>query len=208
VTVRGRLALAAGTLGLLAALAGDARPASGAVDPALLAAVERGEGRVGIVEVARWLRAQRADLEIVDLRTRAAYADFHLPGSVNRALADVAALRPTVARTLVVYADPGPKAAQAWLVLRSLGHERVYYLERGVGDWLDGIVSPVLPDSASPAERAAWPAVTELSRYYGGLPSRGGPRPPGARLAWFEDPAGALTDAGEVHQARRRGCGF
>jgi rhodanese-related sulfurtransferase len=160
------------------------------------------------VDVARWLRAQRADLEIVDLRASSAYEDFHLPGAVNHTLAETVTLRPTGARTLVVYAEPGPKAAQAWLVLRSRGHERVYYLERGVGDWLDGIVGPVLPDSATAAEQAAWPALSELSRYFGGLPTRGGPRPLGARLAWFEDPAGVLTDAGKVQEARRRGCGF
>lgn len=205
-TTRSLLAAAAALLGLLAGAAGDPVPAGPST--AVAAAVDRSEGRVGVIELARWIRARRPDLLLVDLRPPEDFADFRLPGARNQGLPALVSEPPQRGRIVVVYAAPGPLAAQAWVLLKARGWARVFYLDAGVASWLDGILNPTLPDDATPAERARWPEVQELSRYFGGLPARGGPRPAHGHPAWFDDPTGGSTDRPSVDLTRRRGCGF
>jgi rhodanese-related sulfurtransferase len=205
--IRAALAGLALGLGLLAAVAGEPRPPAAAA-LAVAEAVERGEGKLHVLELARRIRAGSASLELVDLRAEAAFRRLQLPGAVRRSLPDLLEASPDARRILVVYAGPGPAAAQAWVLLRSRGHQRVYYLEDGVSAWLAGVMSPVLPADATPAERNAWPEVAELSRFFGGQPVTGGVRPTDGRLAWRDDPAGVGRDEPMVLRARRRGCGL
>ncbi len=206
--IRTGLGLAALGLGFLAALAGQPTP-PGRADPALAAAIGRGEGRLGIVELARWVRDRRAGLLIVDLRADSAYQDFHLPRAERMDLADLAALPPDGSRTIVVYGDAGPEAAQAWVLLRARGHRDAFYVPDAVAAWLAGVMHPVLPSDATPAERTLWPAVRELSQYFGGLPRAGGPRAELGPLAWTGAAAAPVADPKPMlDKARRQGCGF
>lgn len=198
-----RAALAVVALGLGALAAATAEPAD-RQRAALMAAA--GESRVDVLTVARWLRAREPGLILVEVGSAGEGGGPSLPGALHRTIADLDTMGVDRARRLVVYADTPALAAQAWLVLRLAGHLSVSYLDDGVRDWVDGVLSPVLPDSATADERAVWPVVAELSRYFGGLPSRGGPRPPGGRLAWFA-PAAALP-ADSRAPVRRVGCGF
>lgn len=206
--IRSVLAALALALGTLAAAVGDAAPGSRLLGQ-LAGAMERGEGRLGAIELARWVRSRRADLQVVDLRDEEAYGEYHLPGAIRQPLQLLLEAAPDRSRTLVAYAEPGPRAAQAWVLLRARGWPRVYYLGDGVGDWLAAVASPVLPADATPAELAAWPEVRDLSRYFGGMPRRG-PRPAGGVPAWLEDPAGTARSDGDrlLQGLRRRGCGF
>ncbi|MGE0555441.1 MAG: rhodanese-like domain-containing protein [Gemmatimonadales bacterium] len=202
-----RLALAALTLGLLAALAGQPRPAG--ISPALVEAIAQGEGRLSVVELARWIKSRRADLTLLDLQADEDFGAFHIPTAERVELAELERTGLDPARTIVLYGGAGPIPAQAWLLLRAKGFGRVYYLERGVSDWLEAIEHPVLPDEATEAELAAWPEIGELSRYFGGLPRRGGPRPTEGTPAWLDDPTGGRSaERAMVEKARRRGCGF
>jgi rhodanese-related sulfurtransferase len=206
--IRAGLGLAALGLGLLAALAGQPTP-PGRVGPALAAAIDRGEGRLGIVELARWLRDRRAGLLIVDLRGDSAYQDFHLPRAERMALTDLAGLPPDRSRTIVVYGDTGPEPAQAWVLLQARGVRDAFYVPDAVAAWLAGVMHPLLPSDATEAERALWPEVRELSQYFGGLPRAGGPRAEVGLLAWAGAAAAPVADVKVMlDKARRQGCGF
>jgi len=205
--IRSGLGLAALGLGLLAALAGQPTPPGGNA-VALAAAVGRGEGRLGIVELARWLRERRPGLRVVDLRADSAYLDFHLPRAERMTVIELVGLPPDASTTIVLYGDPGPEPAEAWVLLHARGIRSVYYVPDGVAAWMAGVQHPVLPTDATDAERALWPEVRALSQYFGGMPRAGGPRAELGPLAW----AGAAATRMEVRvmldKARRQGCGF
>lgn len=206
--IRAGLATAALGLGLLAALAGEPFPPVGA-SRALACAIEAGEGRLGIVELGRWLRARRAGLLVVDLRSDSAYRDFHLPTAERRDLAGIMDLASDRSRTIVLYGDAGPEPAQAWVLLRARGLGQVYYVEDAIRAWLGGIMGPVLPSDATPDELAAWPEVRALSRYFGGFPRQGGLRAEVGPLAWTGQAAApAESTRVMLSRARRQGCGF
>lgn len=184
-------------LGVGAAVAGTPAGPSAALDRSLPELVA--EDRVTALDVAAWLRARRDDLTVLDVRPADAdFEQFHLPRARH---VPVPGLRDTaLARTgtIVVYADGGDLAARAWVVLRAMGYEDVRVLPDGVREWLTDVLAPTLSEDASPAEREAFAAQADLSRYFGGLP----------RIV----PAGVSADttatAGLLRRASRRGCAF
>ena len=93
-----------------------------------------------------------------------------------------------------MYDDGGGEAVRSWLLLRRLGHPEVRILDRGVLGWIDGVVNPVLP-AGTPAQRARYERVAEVSRYFGGMPRIGDP--PDRADATAEDAVRLLS---------RRGC--
>jgi rhodanese-related sulfurtransferase len=150
-----RRALAAIALigGLLAAVPAP-RPK---VDVQRLAtAIERQEDHVTAIELARWLRDRKAGLRIVDLRTPAEFANYHLPRAENRSIELLTTMRFSDAETVVLISDGGAHAAQGWVLLEALGHRNVYFLRGGLQEWLDDVI------------RAKSAEGKELSRYFGG----------------------------------------
>lgn len=197
------LAGAAALAGALAPLAGSpsgqtgaaaARRAagSGAIDVAELARlVADQEDHVPAIELARWIRARRAGLRVIDVRTDAEFRIFHIPGAEHVALEALAQTRFGRDETIVLYSEVGVHGAQAWVFLRALGHRRVFFLRGGLHEWLDDVMSPTIAADAPPAALAAFAEIAELSRWFGGTPR------------WIEAAAPA-SDA--VRLARGRGC--
>jgi len=92
------------------------------------------------------LKAMLADgeeLRVLDVRSAEAFADLHIPGSVNVAPAQVAAWGEGVERNVRVccVADTWTQSAQSADVLVAQGHRRVYNLTPGLDEW-DGAVEP------------------------------------------------------------------
>jgi rhodanese-related sulfurtransferase len=163
--------------GALAPLVGSpfrGRRASVDVDQ-LAGLVDREEDHVAALELAAWIRARRPGLRILDVRSRAEYDAYHVPGAEHVPLAALPRTSFAPGDTIVVYSEAGVHGAQAWVFLRALGHHRVYFLRRGILEWLDEVMSPAPPPGASDAEAAR---IVELSRSFGGVP-----RPPAARSA-------------------------
>ena len=75
------LAIVAVVGGALAIVAGNpTRPARGNVDVTELARiVEHEEDHVTAVELARWIRDDKAGLRILDIRSDSEFDDFHIP---------------------------------------------------------------------------------------------------------------------------------
>lgn len=200
------LAGAAATLGALALLAGGAGATREGVDVTALAReVEAEADHVTARELAAWIRDGRQGLRIIDVREPAEFADYSIPTAENLSLTALtrAAIRPD--ETVVLYSEGGAHAAQGWFLLRARGVKRVYFLREGLYEWLTQVMNPVLPDGATPAERAAFHSAAELSRYFGGVPRAGG----GASVdadASAALPGTSTESAAAVHRVRRRGC--
>ena len=202
------LAIVLGTGALLSDRA--ARPGRGTADLAPhAAAVGSANTRVEPLELARWIRDRRPGLTVWDVRTEAAWEDFHVPGAALVPPGDILAVEaPPRFGTLVVYGADGAASAEAALLLRLDGLSDVRALDRGVLGWLDEVMMPIVPDSIPPENAEAWAAVAELAEYFGGHTHAESSVPPERwRLGAGERSPDAAV-ASVVRDARRRGCGF
>jgi rhodanese-related sulfurtransferase len=146
------LAAVAAVAGVLAAFAGT--PYRAKLDVQELAGiVEREEDHVTALELAAWLRGRKPGLRVIDVRTPAEFAAFHLPGAERMPLQTLVTARFAPAETLVLYSGGGAHAAQGWVFLRARGYRNVYFLRGGIAEWIAEVRQPVKP--------------TALTRYFG-----------------------------------------
>jgi rhodanese-related sulfurtransferase len=155
--------------------------------------------RVSALWLARVIRDGAEKLEVIDVRTAGAFAEFAVPEARNVPLASLETGNPSdleLNATIVLYADMDASAERAAALLRRRGASDVRVLRGGTQAWLDEVIRPALPSNASASERAAFRETAEVSRYFGGVPR--------------------IVEAGETaarepsHQRtpRRRGCGI
>jgi rhodanese-related sulfurtransferase len=192
---RGRiLAAVALVLAVLAALAGTSARGGTGLDAGRLAAeIEREDDHVTALELAQWIRDRKPGLRVLDVRSDSEFATYHIPSAERMPLTALASLAPRSGETLVLYSEGGAHAAQGWVLLRAAGHHNVYFLRGGLLDWMEEVMSPVLPADTTSARVAA------LSRYFGGVPRAGV-----APLPTASTPA--PTAGAAVARLRRRGC--
>lgn len=162
-------------LGVGAAFAGS--PYSerhGRIDVSQLAAIVRHEDdHVTATELAGWIKDRRSGLRVIDVRSAEDYDNFHIPTAERVPIDSLVATHFSPSETIVLYSEGGPHAAQAWVFLRALGYEKVYFLRGGAYEWIEQILSPTLPIGASAKDSAAFDSTAALSRYFGGTPRRG-----------------------------------
>lgn len=202
------LSVAAALLGVLALLAGSPRVQDNArLDVSGLAGiVQREEDHVTAVELAEWIRDGRPGLRIIDVRDSAEFESYHIPRAERVAMSDVAGTTFRPHETIVLYSDGGVHAAQAWVFFRAMGYHKVYFLRGGLYEWLDDVMNPSVSATASPAERADFEKVAEVSRYFGGVPRVGEPDSsrPSLAVPQQRDQGGATKAT--VARVRGRGC--
>jgi rhodanese-related sulfurtransferase len=210
------LGIGAAVLGILAAFAGSPYSSQRAridVD-ALARAVRHEDDHVTAIELAGWIKGRRDRLRIVDVRSAAEYEEFHIPTAERIAIDSLASARFAPGETIVLYSEGGPHAAQAWVFLRALGYDRVFFLRGGIYEWLEQVMNPTLGANASRDDSVAFTNVSAISRYFGGTPHTGvtgevddAISPPVART----DSAASRGDlrarnARAVAKIRRRSC--
>jgi len=153
------------------------------------------KNRVSAVRLAEWLRARRPGLQVVDLRSEAAYTEYHLPQAkrftVEEFLASLGRADPPW--TVVVYGPSDGLAAVTAGEARKAGYDQVHFLTDGIGEWLAEVLRPTLDTSGTQDQRAEAERIAALSRYFGGSPRLAGPGTP--------DSATELAPP-------RGGCGF
>lgn len=211
------LAIAAAALGLLAAFSGSPYSAQhGRIDvDALANVVRREDDHVTAIELAGWIKTRRPGLRVVDVRSQDEFDEYHVPTAERIAIDSLALARFASDETIVLYSEGGAHAAQAWVFLRALGFEKVFFLRGGVYEWLEQVMNPTLRPGAAANDSASFANVAALSRYFGGVPRTGVNRVfdeaitlPVAR----PDSAGSSRDASHparaaaVAKIRRRGC--
>ncbi len=192
------LAGAAGALAVLALIAGNPHPSatSSTADGETIPGMAIDDAyRITAVQLAEWLRERRPGIRVLDLRRESEYTQFSLPKAELTELAQLGVIGIDSAATIVVYAGEAETAKRAWVILRALGYEDVYFLEDGIGEWLADIMNPTVSPDASPSERADFDRLAELSRYFGGLP----------RVAAMS--RDRSTEA-VLQRTMRRGCAF
>jgi 3-mercaptopyruvate sulfurtransferase SseA len=192
-TTRRTFALTALTLGAAAPLASTPfhrQIATLDVDE-LARAIAHGTDHIDALDLAEWIRDRRPGLRVIDLRRRDQFEAGHIPTAENALIDALHTIAPKPGETIVLYSEGGAHAGQAWVLLRALGHERVFFLRAGLFEWDAQVMAPTLASDATDAERREFDRAAELSKYFGGEPRQDVPR---AQL-------GITT-----RELRRRGC--
>jgi len=153
-------------------------------------------------------------LRVVDVRSLEEYDNFHIPTAERIPIDSLVSARFSPSETIVLYSEGGPHAAQAWVFLRALGYEKVYFLRGGAFEWIEQIVSPTLRIGASAKDSVAFETTAALSRYFGGTPQRGVTSVTDDALAIPRAPADSgssapvsrRTTSSVMAKVRRRGC--
>jgi rhodanese-related sulfurtransferase len=184
--VRGLGAVAA-ILGFFAVFAGSPYAAHHArIDiDALSKDVQHDDDHVTAIELAGWIKNRRSQLRVVDVRSKDEYEAYHVPMAERIPIDSLASAGFARNETIVLYSDGGAHAAQAWVFLRGLGYDKVYFLRGGVYEWLDEVMNPALRTGAAAKDSATFADIAALSRYFGGEPR--------------------MSETAPV-RARRRGC--
>jgi rhodanese-related sulfurtransferase len=142
----------------------------------------RADDQISALTLASWIRDQRADLIVFDLRSAADFNEFQIPTAENMAGDALNQVPLAAGVTVVVYADSTESAIDGWRRLRARGFLALI-LYGGANAWLDDVMSPV--------------ESTELTRYFGGV-ARTSP-------AVTEGDRG-LSATERARLLRRRGC--
>ena len=166
-------ALSLAGLGLIAAFAGSPyRGPFAQIDTRQLA-LDAGTkaDHVWPAQLADWLIEGRNDFLLVDVREAAEFAAYHIPGAVNVPLAAISGDLASRNERIVFYSDGGIHAAQAWLLLRSLGFDRAYLLFGGLEEWKDSVLFPKAPLADAPAkEQIDFARRAAVAKHFGGAP--------------------------------------
>ena len=210
------LGIGAAALGVLAAFAGSPyRSQHGRIDvDALASAVRHEDDHVTAIELAGWIKGRRDRLRIVDVRSAAEYEEFHIPTAERVAIDSLVSARFAPDETIVLYSEGGPHAAQAWVFLRALGYDRVFFLRGGIYEWLEQVMNPTLVTGASRSDSTAFANVAAISRYFGGTPHSGItgelddaiPLPVARKDSVASGDDWRARNARAVAKIRRRGC--
>jgi rhodanese-related sulfurtransferase len=201
VTVAKRLGAGAVVLGLAAPFAGSPYTSPrGHIDVDDIARViTRGEDHITALQLAVLIRDRQRGLRVIDVRPPTEFAEYAIPTAENIPLELLSRSSFSPHETIVLYSEGGAHAAQAWMMLRAMGHRSVYFISGGLVDWHFDVMAPVLPSNASAEQRKAFEITAELSRYFGGEPQVGGAAPE-------IEAKSAGSNAPRIAKLRRRGC--
>lgn len=171
-TVNRRLALVAFVLGCVALFLGSPYKGAGTVLNAkeLSLAMATDADQVSVATLADWIIAGKAGFRVVDLRKEAAYAEYHIPPAENIAVAGLAQSTLLHNEMIVLYAEDGARAAQAWMLMKAKGYQGVYILRGGLDAWKENILFPRIPETPTPAQLVEFARAKEVSKFFGGTP--------------------------------------
>jgi len=206
------VAILLGVLGLFAAIAGD--PYQGTqytVDAKELARVVEGEvDHVNAETLADWIIQGKADFRLIDLRTEAEFAGYHIPGAENVALTALPEYGLAKTEKIVLYSEGGIHSAQAWFLLKARGYPGAYMLRGGLEEWKDRVLFPKLAENPTPAQTVEFAKMKEVSKFFGGTPQLGSAPVQQATVAPVmprpEMPQNAQAPAGAQKKKKKEGC--
>jgi rhodanese-related sulfurtransferase len=160
-------------------------------------------------DLARWIVEGRSDYRLVDLRSEADYAGYHIPAAQNLPLSAFTEAGLPHAERIVLYSDGGIHAYQAWMLMRGMGYKSVYTLKGGLDEWKTAVLFPVPPQGAAPADVSSFERRAALARFFGGSAGAAGSevsRIKTPELPKIEAPAAAPGSGSLKPRKKKEGC--
>ena len=124
--------------------------------------------------LAGWIIAGATDYRLIDLRSPAEFAQYHIPTAENVPVAGLPGYGLARNEKIVLYSQGGIHAAQAWFLLKAERYAGAYVLLGGLEAWQDEVLYPVAPANPTPQEAAAFERAAQVARFFGGAPRAAG----------------------------------
>lgn len=126
----------------------------------MLDEMKSGEQMIHPDQIANMLVEKDPSLLLIDVRSPEEFSKYSLPGAINIPFNDL--LSDEWADYIdqdvylnVFYSNGTTKANEAWMITRQLGYSNNYILLGGLNYWVETILSPSSPKTASPDDEFA-----------------------------------------------------
>lgn len=150
--------------------AAPAPPAPSKSNSGLYTEVAEGRDHLDPEALAELLMAGREGVQVIDLRSPAEFAAFHIRGAQNVPLEQLAGGLARVPRNklVILYSNGTTHAAQAWVMVKEAGLEDIRVLTDGIlGFWRDCLTPPsLMPGLDEGAARAAGAAYAARRAFF------------------------------------------
>lgn len=165
-----KLASIAVILGVIALFAGD--PYGGTsikVNEKDLALSTVGDAdKISVTDLADWIIKNKADFELVDLRSEEKFNEYTIPNAQSITLAQLSSSELLRNQKIILFSDDDIAASQAWFILKSKKYKGVYILDGGLNAWKEKVLFPKAPVNGSDDELADFEKMKEVAKYFGG----------------------------------------
>jgi len=122
---------------------------------------------ISVVSLAEMVK-NREDIQIIDLREKELFDEFHIPTAEHIPLESLLNEPSILGDTLVFYSGDDLLSRQLWIRLPNSLKERSYIVYGGIHDWYERLLYPELPAKTGPQDSAIFQEVHDLSLFYGG----------------------------------------
>ena len=126
----------------------------------MLEKVQNGQQFLHPDQVAAMVVDKDPSLQLIDIRSKDEYDNYHLPQAINIPLSDL--LNPDFEAYLnqgvklnVFYSNGVTRANEAWMIVAQMGYKNNYVLQGGLNFWAETILSPEKPKTTSPDDEFA-----------------------------------------------------
>ena len=124
--------------------------------------------KVSVTELADWIIKDRADFELIDLRSEEKYNEYAIPNSQCIPLPQLSASELQRNKKIILFSDDDVTSSQAWFILKSKNYKGVYILDGGLNKWKEKVLFPKSPLNGSKDELAQFEKMKEVAKYFGG----------------------------------------
>lgn len=171
-TLNKKLALTAVALGFVAIFAGNINDNfERTVNTKELALVSgRNADKISVYQLSDKLVKGDADFRLIDLRSEAAFNEYHIPEAENIPAENLMNSGLLRNEKIILYSDDELNAAQAWFLLRANEYNSSYILSGGLKEWNEKILFPAAPSDSTAESLAQFEKIAGVSRFFGGQP--------------------------------------
>ena len=157
-------------LGIIALFAGD--PYAGTTikvnEKDIALSTVGNSDKVSVTDLADWIIKDKADFELIDLRSEEKYNEYSIPNSQCIPLVQLSSSDLLRNQKIVLFSDDDVASSQAWFILKTKNYKGVYILDGGLDVWKEKVLFPKAPVNGSKEELAQFEKMKEVAKYFGG----------------------------------------
>jgi len=124
--------------------------------------------KVSVTELADWIIKDKADFELIDLRSEEKFNEYSIPNSQCIPFVQLSSSDLLRNQKIILYSDDESTASQAWFILKSKKYKGVYILDGGLEEWKEKVLFPRAPVSGGKYDLAQFEKMKEVAKYFGG----------------------------------------
>ncbi len=124
--------------------------------------------KISVNDLADWIIQDKADFEMIDLRSEEKYNEYTIPNSQCIQLPQLSSSELLRNQKIILFSDDDVASSQAWFILKSKNYKGVYILDGGLDAWKEKVLFPKAPVNGIKDELDQFEKMKEVAKYFGG----------------------------------------